>query len=71
MVRHDNSLWVERAIASADAKNGPFKQVLQTVSRLAPVANHARATPVAISINGEWEIASATDHASGVITTMP
>jgi hypothetical protein len=67
MVRHDNSLWVERAIASADAKNGPFKQVLQTVSRLAPVANHA----LAISINGEWEIASATDHASGVITTMP
>ena len=59
------------AIAFVDAKNGPFKQVLQTVSRLAPVANHARATPVAISINGEWEIASATDHASGVITTMP
>jgi hypothetical protein len=71
MVRHDNSLWVERAIASADAKNGPFKQVLQTVSRLAPVANHARATPVAISINGERDVASVTDHAAGVITTMP
>jgi hypothetical protein len=52
-------------------KNGPFKQVLQTVSRLAPVANHARATPVTISINGEREMTSATDHACRVITTMP
>jgi hypothetical protein len=31
----------------------------------------ARAIPVAIAINGEREITSATDHACGVITTMP
>jgi hypothetical protein len=59
------------AIASAEAKNEPFKQVLQTVSRLAPVANRARATPVAMSINDEQEVAWVTDHAAGVITTMP
>jgi hypothetical protein len=60
-----------KAIASADAKNGPFKPFLQTVSRLAPVANRARAIPVAISINGERRVASVDDHAAGVITTMP
>jgi hypothetical protein len=31
----------------------------------------ARATPVAMSINDEQEVASVTDHTAGVITTMP
>jgi hypothetical protein len=64
MVRHDHSLWIERAIASAEAKNGPFKPFLQTVSRLAPVANHARVIPVAILINGgEWRRLTITQPA--------
>jgi hypothetical protein len=43
---------------------------LQTVSRLARLRT-TRATPVTISINGEREMTSATDHACRVITTMP
>jgi hypothetical protein len=52
MVRHDNSPVGSNAIAFVDAKNGPFKQFLQTVSRLAPVANHARAIPMGVLIDG-------------------